>query len=90
MKPFTNFESRMVPLPINNVDTDQIIPGALSEDDVEDGPRQAAFQRLALRRAGQSESGLHPEPAARRRARRCCWPATISAAAARASTLRGR
>ena len=26
MKPFTNFESRTVPLPINNVDTDQIIP----------------------------------------------------------------
>jgi 3-isopropylmalate/(R)-2-methylmalate dehydratase small subunit len=26
MKPFTNFESRVVPLPINNVDTDQIIP----------------------------------------------------------------
>jgi 3-isopropylmalate/(R)-2-methylmalate dehydratase small subunit len=26
MKPFTNFESRMVALPINNVDTDQIIP----------------------------------------------------------------
>jgi 3-isopropylmalate/(R)-2-methylmalate dehydratase small subunit len=26
MKPFTNFESRIVPLPINNVDTDQIIP----------------------------------------------------------------
>ena len=26
MKPFTAFESRMVPLPVNNVDTDQIIP----------------------------------------------------------------
>jgi 3-isopropylmalate/(R)-2-methylmalate dehydratase small subunit len=26
MKPFTNFESRAVKLPINNVDTDQIIP----------------------------------------------------------------
>src|SRR6476646_7074956 len=26
MKPFTNFESRIVPLPMNNVDTDQIIP----------------------------------------------------------------
>lgn len=26
MKPFTNFESRLVPLPFNNVDTDQIIP----------------------------------------------------------------
>ena len=26
MKPFTNFESRMARLPINNIDTDQIIP----------------------------------------------------------------
>ena len=26
MKPFTNFESRIAPLPVNNVDTDQIIP----------------------------------------------------------------
>ena len=26
MKPFTNFESRFVRLPINNIDTDQIIP----------------------------------------------------------------
>jgi 3-isopropylmalate/(R)-2-methylmalate dehydratase small subunit len=26
MKPFTNFSSRMVVLPLNNVDTDQIIP----------------------------------------------------------------
>ena len=26
MKPFTAFESRLVPLPMNNIDTDQIIP----------------------------------------------------------------
>jgi 3-isopropylmalate/(R)-2-methylmalate dehydratase small subunit len=26
MKPFTNFSSRLVPLPVNNIDTDQIIP----------------------------------------------------------------
>jgi 3-isopropylmalate/(R)-2-methylmalate dehydratase small subunit len=26
MKPFTNFESRVMPLAINNIDTDQIIP----------------------------------------------------------------
>ncbi len=26
MKPFTKFESRLVPLPVDNVDTDQIIP----------------------------------------------------------------
>ena len=26
MKPFTNFESRLIKLPVNNIDTDQIIP----------------------------------------------------------------
>jgi 3-isopropylmalate/(R)-2-methylmalate dehydratase small subunit len=26
MKPFTNFSSRLAPLPVNNIDTDQIIP----------------------------------------------------------------
>jgi len=26
MKPFANFESRVVPMPVNNIDTDQIIP----------------------------------------------------------------
>ena len=26
MKPFTNFESRIVPMPTNNIDTDQIFP----------------------------------------------------------------
>ncbi|MFB3826148.1 MAG: 3-isopropylmalate dehydratase small subunit [Bryobacteraceae bacterium] len=26
MKPFTSFSSRMVPMPVNNIDTDQIIP----------------------------------------------------------------
>ena len=26
MKPFQNFESRLAPLPVNNIDTDQIIP----------------------------------------------------------------
>ena len=44
MTPFTNFESRMVPLAMNNVDTDQIIPGALPEDHLQAGPRQAALQ----------------------------------------------
>ena len=26
MNPFTNFESRVAPLPFDNIDTDQIIP----------------------------------------------------------------
>src|SRR5512140_842416 len=26
MTPFTNFESKLIPLPLNNIDTDQIIP----------------------------------------------------------------
>ncbi len=90
MKPFTNFESRLVPLPDQQHRYRPDHSRALPEDHFQGRPRQAAFLRLALRRAGQSEAGFHPEPAARDRARRCCWPATTSAAAARASTRPGR
>ena len=86
MKPFTNFESRIVPLAINNIDTDQIIPARFLKTDLEAGARPAAFQRLALRRAGRAQAGFHSQSAAGSRERRCCWRATISAAAARAST----
>ena len=45
---FTNFESRMVPLPIDNVDTDQIIPARFLKTTSKDGLGRAAVQRLAL------------------------------------------
>jgi 3-isopropylmalate/(R)-2-methylmalate dehydratase small subunit len=43
MKPFTNFESRIVPLPINNVDTDQIIPARFLKTISKQGLDQQLF-----------------------------------------------
>jgi 3-isopropylmalate/(R)-2-methylmalate dehydratase small subunit len=43
MKPFTNFESRLVPLPINNVDTDQIIPARFLKTTSKQGLDQQLF-----------------------------------------------
>ena len=90
MKPFTNFRKPHGSAAGRQHRHRPDHPGALPEDHLQGGPRRPALQRLALRRAGQPEAGLHPQPAARARARRFCWPATTSAAAARASTPRGR
>jgi 3-isopropylmalate/(R)-2-methylmalate dehydratase small subunit len=43
MKPFTDFESRMVPLPFNNVDTDQIIPARFLKTTSKQGLDQQLF-----------------------------------------------
>src|SRR5205085_5867604 len=43
MQPFTNFESRIVPLPINNVDTDQIIPARFLKTISKQGLDQQLF-----------------------------------------------
>jgi len=43
MKPFTNFESRVVALPINNIDTDQIIPARFLKTTSKDGLDQQLF-----------------------------------------------
>ncbi len=43
MKPFTNFESRVVPMPINNVDTDQIIPARFLKTTSKQGLDQQLF-----------------------------------------------
>ena len=43
MKPFTNFESRMAPLAINNIDTDQIIPARFLKTTTKQGLDQQLF-----------------------------------------------
>ena len=43
MKPFTNFESRMVRLPINNIDTDQIIPARFLKTTSKEGLDKQLF-----------------------------------------------
>ena len=79
-----------LPLPIDNIDTDQIIPGALSEDHFERRAWRSAFLRLALRCRRQAKARFHPEPARRQSARTSCWRAITSAAAARANMRPGR
>src|SRR6516165_7914811 len=43
MKPFTNFESRMVPMPMNNIDTDQIIPARFLKTTSKEGLDKQLF-----------------------------------------------
>ena len=43
MKPFTNFESRLVPLPNNNIDTDQIIPARFLKTTSKEGLDKQLF-----------------------------------------------
>lgn len=43
MKPFTNFTSRVVPLAINNIDTDQIIPARFLKTTSKQGLDQQLF-----------------------------------------------
>jgi 3-isopropylmalate/(R)-2-methylmalate dehydratase small subunit len=43
MKPFSNFESRMVPLAINNIDTDQIIPARFLKTTTKQGLDRQLF-----------------------------------------------
>ena len=88
MKPFTNFESRMVPLPINNIDTDQIIPARFLKTTSKLGLDKQLFNDWRYDAQG------NPNPDFILNSRvpqvlRFCWPATISAAAAPASTRRG-
>src|SRR3984893_4984099 len=43
MKPFTNFERRLVPLPNNNIDTDQIIPARFLKTTSKEGLDKQLF-----------------------------------------------
>ena len=43
MKPFTPFKSRLVPLPINNIDTDQIIPARFLKTTSKEGLDKQLF-----------------------------------------------
>jgi 3-isopropylmalate/(R)-2-methylmalate dehydratase small subunit len=53
MKAFTNFESRVVPLPINNVDTDQIIPARFLKTTSKEGLGDQLFNDWRYDAQGQ-------------------------------------
>ena len=63
MKPFTHFESRLVPLPIDNIDTDQIIPARFLKTTSKAGLDKQLFYDWRYDAAGQSEARFHPQPA---------------------------
>ena len=52
MIPFTNFESRMVALPLNNIDTDQIIPARFLKTTSKKGLDQQLFNDWRYDAAG--------------------------------------
>jgi 3-isopropylmalate/(R)-2-methylmalate dehydratase small subunit len=53
MKPFTTFTSRMTPLPVNNIDTDQIIPARFLKTTSKQGLGDQLFNDWRYDEAGQ-------------------------------------
>ena len=55
MKPFTTLTSTMVPLPYDDVDTDQIIPASYLTATTRDGLAEGLFARWRYRRDGKPD-----------------------------------
>ena len=53
MKPFTSFTSRVVPFPVNNIDTDQIIPARFLKTTSKQGLGDQLFNDWRYDEAGQ-------------------------------------
>ena len=89
MKPFTNFESRLVKLAVNNVDTDQIIPARFLKTTSKIGLDKNLFYDWRYNANGEPNPGFvlnKPES----QGAWSYWPAITSAAEARANMRRGR
>jgi hypothetical protein len=59
VEPFKTFTSRMVAIPIDNIDTDQIIPARYLKTTDKAGP--CALLRLAVQRRGATPSAFRAE-----------------------------
>src|SRR5437867_7172513 len=58
MKPFTNFESRFVSLPINDIDTDQIIPARFLKTTTKQGLDKQLFNDWRYDAQGNPNPGF--------------------------------
>src|SRR5438445_9159063 len=63
MTPFTNFESRMIALPINNIDTDQIIPARFLKTISKEGLDNQLFNDWRYDAQGNPNPDLIRDPA---------------------------
>ncbi len=89
MEKFTKFTSRLAPLPIDNIDTDQIIPARFLKTTSKAGLEDNLFCDWRYDAQGNPNPEFilnRPEGATRR----SCWRVTTSVAAVLANTRRGR
>ena len=90
-EPFTVFTSRVVPIPAENVDTDQIVPARYLKVTDKNGLAEALFRDWRFEEDGSLKEPRfvldRPEMAGPAGS---CWSATTSGPGRRASTRRGR
>ncbi len=90
MEKFTPFESRMVLIARDNIDTDQIIPARFLKTISKVGLGDQLFYDWRYDAEGKPKPDFVLNKPEVEGARRCCWRAIISAAAVRASMRPGR
>ena len=90
-EPFTVFTSAVVPIPAENVDTDQIVPARYLKVTDKAGLAEALFRDWRFEEDGSlKEPPLRPRSSRRWPAGGSCSSATTSGPGRRASTRRGR
>ena len=89
MNKYTSFESKIVPLKAENVDTDQIIPARFLKVTDKLGLGDNLFSDWRYNADGSPKADFILNQSDMK-GRQCCSPATTSAAAPAASMRRGR
>ena len=90
MDAFTRLDAKAAPLPLANIDTDQIIPKQFLKTVEREGLAKGLFYDLRFDGEGQREARTSCSTSRPTRAPACWSPATTSAAARAASTRPGR